>query len=94
MFLPATGWEELWDPGSGLLATAVIGGKSGLIDGNGMQMLVQLLAVAVVAAYSFGLTWVIAKVIDATLGLRVRNEEEMAGLDISQHGERAYGGIS
>jgi ammonium transporter, Amt family len=79
---------------AGLLATAAIGGKSGLIDGNGMQVLIQLVGVAAVAAYSFGFTWVIAKVVDATLGLRVRNEEEMVGLDISQHGERAYGGIS
>jgi Amt family ammonium transporter len=79
---------------AGLLATAAIGGKSGLIDGNFTQVLVQLLAVAVIALFSFGATWVIAKVVDATLGLRVKNEEEMVGLDISQHGERAYGGFS
>jgi Amt family ammonium transporter len=79
---------------TGILATAAIGGKSGLIDGNGMQVLIQMLAIAVTAGYSFGFTWVIAKVVDATFGLRVRNEEEMVGLDISQHGERAYGGLS
>jgi len=79
---------------AGLLATVAIGGKSGLIDGNGTQVLIQILAVAVVAGYSFGMTWVVAKVVDATFGLRVKNEEEMVGLDISQHGERAYGGFS
>jgi Amt family ammonium transporter len=79
---------------AGLLATAAIGGKSGLIDGNFGQAAVQLLAVAAIAGYSFGATWVIARVVDATLGLRVRTEEEMVGLDISQHGERAYGGFS
>jgi ammonium transporter, Amt family len=79
---------------TGLLATASINGKSGLIDGNAGQVLIQMVAIVVTAAYSFGFTWVIAKVIDATLGLRVRNEEEMVGLDISQHGERAYGGVS
>jgi len=79
---------------AGMLATAAINGRSGLIDGNGMQVLIQLLAVAVTASFSFGATWVIAKVIDATLGLRVRNEEEMVGLDISQHGETAYGGLA
>jgi Amt family ammonium transporter len=79
---------------TGILATAAIGGKSGLIDGNGMQVLVQMVAIAATAIYSFGFTWIIAKVVDATFGLRVRNEEEMVGLDISQHGERAYGGLS
>jgi len=39
--------------------------------------------------YSFGLTWVLAKVIDRYLGLRVTEEEEYVGLDLSQHGERA-----
>jgi len=79
---------------AGLLATAAIGGKSGLIDGNGAQVLIQILAVAVIAGYSFGMTWVVAKVVDTTFGLRVKNEEELVGLDISQHGERAYGGFS
>jgi Amt family ammonium transporter len=78
---------------AGLLATASINGKSGLIDGNGWQVLIQVIAIAATAVYSFGFTWVIARVVDATLGLRVRNEEEMVGLDISQHGERAYGGV-
>jgi len=78
---------------AGILATSAIGGKSGLIDGNGMQVLIQLLVVAVIALYSFGITWVIAKVIDAILGLRVKEDEEVVGLDISQHGETAYGGV-
>ncbi len=79
---------------TGLLATSVINGKSGLIDGNWMQVVIQLIGITATAAYSFGFTWVIAKVVDATLGLRVKHEEELVGLDISQHGERAYGGIS
>jgi Amt family ammonium transporter len=79
---------------AGLLATSSIGGKSGLIDGNWMQVVIQLIGITATAVYSFGFTWVIAKVVDATLGLRVKHEEELVGLDISQHGERAYGGIS
>lgn len=79
---------------AGLLATSAINGKSGLIDGNWMQLVIQLIGITATAIYSFGFTWVIAKVVDATLGLRVKHEEELVGLDISQHGERAYGGIS
>ena len=41
-------------------------------------------------AYSFVVTFVILKVVDATMGLRVREEDEIMGLDLSQHGERAY----
>jgi len=38
------------------------------------------------------MTWVIGKLVNATVGLRVSSDEESVGLDISQHGERAYGG--
>jgi Amt family ammonium transporter len=45
----------------------------------------------VVWAFAFGMTWIIGKVIDVTMGLRVSETEEELGLDISQHGESAYG---
>lgn len=67
-------------------------GANGLILGGGAQLARQLLGVVVVWGFAFGVTWVVAKVIDVTVGLRVRATEEMVGLDISQHGERAYGG--
>jgi Amt family ammonium transporter len=67
-------------------------GANGLILGGGVQLARQLLGVVVVWGFAFGVTWVIGKVIDVTVGLRVRATEEMVGLDISQHGERAYGG--
>jgi Amt family ammonium transporter len=79
---------------AGIFAVASVGGKSGLIDGNGMQVLIQLLAVIVTAGFSFIMSWVIAKIIQITIGLRVNEDEELVGLDISQHGERAYGRIS
>ena len=41
-------------------------------------------------AYSGVVTFVILKVLDMTMGLRVKEEDELAGLDVSQHGERAY----
>ena len=83
----------------GVLATGIFAsvavnsaGANGLIFGNAMQLAKQLLAVVVVWAFAFGVTWVLGKIVDATLGLRVNATEETVGLDISQHGERAYGG--
>jgi Amt family ammonium transporter len=75
---------------AGIFASTAINSYTGLIYGNVNQFLVQLLAVVVTVAYSFIVTFVLAKVIDATIGLRVNEEEEYVGLDISQHGERAY----
>ena len=57
-----------------------------------MQLAKQLLAVVSVGAFAFGATWGLGKVIDAIMGLKVSPTEEVVGLDISQHGERAYGG--
>jgi Amt family ammonium transporter len=50
-------------------------------------------AIGVTIAFAFSITWLLAKLVDATIGLRVTPEEETVGLDISQHGERAYGGL-
>ena len=79
---------------TGLFASVAVNpaGADGLIFGNAMQLAKQLLAVVVVSAFAFGVTWVLGKIVDATLGLRVNATEETVGLDISQHGERAYGG--
>src|SRR3972149_5626599 len=77
---------------TGIFASKAINpaGADGLLAGNAAQLGVQIAAVAVVWIYAFAVTWVLAKVVDATLGLRVREEEEDVGLDISQHGEEAY----
>ncbi|MEI6701737.1 MAG: ammonium transporter [Actinomycetota bacterium] len=77
----------------GFFATKQInhGGANGLFYGGGLHLeLNQLLAVVVSASFAFGATWVIAQVIDRTLGLRVSDEDEMRGLDLSQHAESAY----
>jgi Amt family ammonium transporter len=58
-----------------------------------MQFVKQLLGVAVVWVFSFAMTWIIGKAIQKTIGLRVSPMEETIGLDLSQHGERAYGGM-
>ncbi len=79
---------------TGIFATAAVNSAgSGLIDGNGKQVLIQMAAIAVIVAFSFSTTWLLAKLVDVTIGLRVTREEETVGLDISQHGERAYGGL-
>ena len=67
-------------------------GADGLIAGSGLQLLKQLEGIVVVGAYSFGLTWLLGKLVGLTMGLRVTPSEETVGLDIAQHGERAYGG--
>jgi len=72
---------------TGLFATI---GASGLVAGNPSQVGVQSIAIIAVWIYSFVVTVGIAKVIDAIMGLRVRDQEESVGLDISQHGEGAY----
>jgi len=76
----------------GVLATGIFAsiGASGLLAGNPGQVTIQVIAITVTWIYSFAVTFGIAKVIDAAMGLRVRDEEESVGLDISQHGEGAY----
>jgi Amt family ammonium transporter len=66
-------------------------GADGLFMGNGAQLLKQLVGVLVVGGYAFVVTLILGKLIDVTIGLRVDKAEEMVGLDISQHGEKAYG---
>jgi len=80
---------------TGIFASVAVNpaGANGLIFGNAMQLAKQLLAVVVVWGFAFGATWVLGKIVDVTMGLRVSATEETVGLDISQHGERAYGGM-
>ena len=76
----------------GIIASTLINpaGPDGLLYGNPMQLAVQGLGIAVAAALGFGGTIVIMKIIDATMGLKVKEEEEDIGLDVTQHAERAY----
>jgi Amt family ammonium transporter len=80
---------------TGIFATAAVSPvATGLIDGNFKQVLIQLAAVVVVMVYAFVVSWALATLLKVVMGLRVKEEEEVVGLDISQHGEQAYGGIS
>jgi len=68
-------------------------GANGLVYGGGMQVLKQLAAIGAVGGFAFTATWLLGKLVDVALGLRVGQREETVGLDLSQHGERAYGGL-
>jgi Amt family ammonium transporter len=66
-------------------------GGDGLFSGGGFGLLgKQFLAVGATLVWSFVVTYVLAKVIDATIGLRVTHDEEAEGLDVTQHAEAAY----
>lgn len=73
----------------GALLTGVFA-KDGLLDGNPKLLLAQLIAVVVTMAFAAIGTFVLVKAVDALVGLRVTEEEEEHGLDLSQHGERGY----
>jgi Amt family ammonium transporter len=77
---------------TGLLASRAVnaGGADGLLQGNAGFFAVQALAAVVVGAFSAAGTWIILKVVDRIVGLRVLPEDERMGLDLSQHNERAY----
>ncbi len=76
----------------GLLADAAMtGGPSGLLHGGGVgQLGKQLLAVLVVAAYAFTVSYGLARLIDRTFGFRLTPEDEASGADFTQHAETAY----
>lgn len=80
---------------TGVFATSAVndvfsGKPVGLIEGNSGQVLNQLIASAVAIGLGVIGTFIILKVVDLTIGVRVTTEEEMLGLDLTQHGEEGY----
>jgi len=82
---------------TGIFATALVtglagfkGGVGGVLDGRPEQLLAQLAGIGATWGYSFVMTFAILKILDRVMGLRVSREEEVAGVDISQHGEPGY----
>jgi len=77
---------------TGIFASVAVNaaGANGLINGNPQQVLTQVIAVVVAWVYSGTMTFVILKAIDAVIGVRVPEDEEVLGLDTTQHGEVAY----
>jgi len=80
---------------TGLFASTAVnpGGANGLFFGNPEQLVIQFISVAATWVFAFGGTLVILYVLKAIMGLRVSTEEEVTGLDLSQHGEVAYAGF-
>ena len=76
---------------TGVLASSTVqAAYSGLIDGHPQQVVTQAIAVVATIAYAVVGTFLIVKVVDAVLGIRVKPEAEDLGLDLSVHGEVAY----
>jgi Amt family ammonium transporter len=77
---------------TGLFASKLVNsaGADGLFYGNPGQFLIQVIAVAVTMVFSFAVSYILFKILDATMGLRVTPEDEVAGLDITEHQETGY----
>lgn len=78
----------------GLFGAPGFGGVTGLFYGGGIeQLLIQMLGVAVVFVWAFGMGYVAFKAVDLIVGIRVSPEDEAKGLDISEHGNESYSGF-
>jgi ammonium transporter, Amt family len=77
---------------TGVFASKLVNpaGGDGLLFGNPGQLGIQVLAIAATMVYSFVISYALFKILDVTMGLRVSPEEEVAGLDISEHQETGY----
>ena len=74
----------------GFFADASVGGVDGLLFGDGALVISQVIAIVSVIAYSGIVTFGLAKLLDNVMGLRVSSDEELTGLDQTQHAETAY----
>ncbi|UJX42610.1 ammonium transporter [Desulfovibrio sp. JY] len=78
----------------GLLASPDFGGVAGLLYGGGMaQFITQVIGVGAVFIWAFGTGFITFSLLKATIGIRVTEEEELKGLDITEHGSEAYSGF-
>ncbi|MBC7952219.1 MAG: ammonium transporter, partial [Rhodospirillaceae bacterium] len=75
---------------TGVFAVESIGGFPGLLEGNAAQLLTQVYAVGITLAYTGVVTFILLKLIDVIMGLRVSTEEEREGLDLALHGETIH----
>ncbi len=76
----------------GVLAVAIFDTTDGLVYGGGATLfLPQLIGILAIGVWAYGTSFLVFKVIDSTVGLRVTAEEEIAGLDATEHGTSAYG---
>jgi Amt family ammonium transporter len=77
---------------TGLFASKIINpsGADGLFFGNSKQLFIQFVGVIIPLLYSLVVTFVIYKLLDFLIGVRVAEDEEVMGLDLTQHQENAY----
>ncbi|MGX8693416.1 MAG: ammonium transporter [Methanobrevibacter sp.] len=86
------GMSGIWGAfATGIFAVPSVGGVAGLIAGNPNQVVIQLISIVATLAYSFIISFILAKVLDKALGgIRVEDHEEIGGLDANLHKESAY----
>ena len=75
---------------TGIFASPAINEASGLIYGNPSQVTIQIISVVATAVYAFVIAWVLAKILDKTIGIRVDEKAEIEGLDAKLHEESGY----
>ena len=92
-FSASTAWAESgahWQRDSFASKAVNPDGANGLFFGNPKQFLIQLAAVGVTVAYSFVVSYIIFKVVNLVIKVRVPEKDETMGLDLTQHHENAY----
>lgn len=75
---------------TGVFACPAINEAAGLLYGNPNQLVIQIISIVAVALYSFIVTYIIAQVLDKTMGIRVDEQTEIEGLDANEHEEVGY----
>ncbi len=77
---------------TGIFAAVAVNsaGADGLIFGNAGLLVAQLIYLVVCIAYALVVTWILYKIVDALVGMRVDRQSELIGLDLTQHNESAY----
>jgi Amt family ammonium transporter len=75
---------------TGVFASSAIGGEAGLFEGGTQQFINNVLGVVLTWVFAGVATFVILKIVDAMVGLRVDDAAETGGLDVHEHGEEAY----
>ena len=85
------GCSGIWGSiATGIFAAPFINEASGILYGNANQLWIQIIATVVSIAYAFTISWILAKIIDKTVGLRVEDKIEVSGLDTGLHEESGY----
>ena len=85
------GLSGIWGAiATGIFASPAVGGVAGLIYGNPAQVTIQIISVIVTIIYAFAVSFILGKIIDKTIGLRVDEKTEVEGLDKRLHEESGY----